>query len=838
MKFFGRVRSGNARVRASSRPVADPESTITTEHASVKLGSPKDRYGMVENDDEKEIHSFEHNGIQGMTSRELEAEMEMEPERYEARDGAPETAEHVEIEDEVCGETTGEDEWPKKKKKKKNKKGKKKKKKSTGEGRDADDAHLIIDRVPTAMEYESDDSIEKMIDERSRYSRYTTEYDELDPDTFNDGEESEGPTDKYTGGTGRAIEMVLSNDSNPPVWRSWDEEDDRKKRNDMKKKKSVKKNGSVDADQQSHIYSKPSNLSKKSRESQRKKYKDLREFRKNRSTDGGNSNQKPVKEDEYSPYTLPDFNTPLDGALEKSGKELTDQIDNNSRQSKGSKNSKGSKDSHIASQNSKGSGKKGHVLPVAPSESWIAYNNTSGTFEKSTKGSIPPVMSDTSSLTDTHKRPEKYAPHVEASAQHEPREVDPPREIAASRPPKHSSKISNKEGIQIEKTGSGNQKVLPANSSRLPEKLNGYGDGPSGSNPSNSSSRASNSHRRSSKTGGKLYDRYAEIQQKQSNSTEVRTNRSSPKSATKKGHKGGFMYTKSLMTEDSSYVNEISPLGRSERTKRGQMKELDEYSVAMSVQDDPALVHCLKFYQCSAAASIARFATGWLPMGNTVTKEVKMLARGPDLDEVDKMRYREESLDPDPVTTAVEVVQEAENETSSVDNTDDATVDAPDLKAAVPNTNSYLREVTSLSLHLDDCGLEEEQQKPALDRGRAMAAEAEVDIAITEITIPHSSSLKIQKRLAQQNQHEDNQRMQQREAAAATEAEERPDLGSNVVEPTSKKEEEAVEDIAPEIEVINKKNSDSTEESSRPTSKKGLSKIFSRFGKKLKSKKH
>eukprot|EP00977_Amphora_coffeiformis_P010958 scaffold2595_cov158-Amphora_coffeaeformis.AAC.4 len=519
----------------------------------------------------------------------------------------------------------------------------------------------------------------------------------------------------------------------------------------------------------------------------------------------------------------------------------TDQTDNNSRQSKGS---------NAASRNSKDSRKRDQALPAAASESWIAYNNTlSGTFEKSTKESIPPVMSDTSSLTDPHKRHEKYATHIAAAEQQEPNEGGPPREIAASKPRTHSSKRSDKERARSlihswshsKDAGSANRGILPATSSGSSEKHNRYhvespvnGDGLSEINPSKSAFTSSNSRRRSSKTGEKPYDRYAEIKQRHSNSTEARTNRSSPKSATKKGHEGN-MYTKSLMTEESSYMNETAPMGRAERTKRGQMKELDEYSVAISVQDDPALVQCLKFYHCAAAASIAGFASGWLPMGNTVTKEVKMLGRGPDLDEVDKMRYREESLggliaSPDPVPPKVEVVKEEEDETGS----DDATIDAPDLKAADPNTSSYLREVTSLSLRLDDGGLEEKRQQPALDRGRAMAAEAEVDLNISEIAIPHSSSLKIQKSLAKQKQREENDRMQQREAVAAVEAEKAADVGDHAMEPSNMKE---AEKYAPEIEVIDKQNSGSTEESSRPASaKKGLSKIFSRFGKKSKSK--
>jgi hypothetical protein len=79
-------------------------------------------------------------------------------------------------------------------------------------------------------------------------------------------------------------------------------------------------------------------------------------------------------------------------------------------------------------------------------------------------------------------------------------------------------------------------------------------------------------------------------------------------------------------------------------------------------------------------------------------------------------------------------------------------VDAPNLKTTVPNSSSYLREVTSLALQLDDGGREAKRQQPALDRGRAMAEEAETDNPVTEIDIPKSSSMRIQKRLAKQKE--------------------------------------------------------------------------------------
>lgn len=84
----------------------------------------------------------------------------------------------------------------------------------------------MIDRIPTAIGYESDDSGENFNEERSRFSRYQVEPDEVEKDAS----ENKGLDDKY-GNEGNAdvgIERLWSDstDSCPPEWRSWSQDEE------------------------------------------------------------------------------------------------------------------------------------------------------------------------------------------------------------------------------------------------------------------------------------------------------------------------------------------------------------------------------------------------------------------------------------------------------------------------------------------------------------------------------------------------------------------------------------------------------------------------------------
>jgi hypothetical protein len=584
------------------------------------------------------------------------------------------------------------------------------------------------------MEYESDDSIEKMMEEKSRYSRYTTEYDELDLDTFDDKEEVEQATDKYSGGFDQ-INTILSNDSNPPVWSSWDAEEEAKE-----KKEKEKANAPDDF----------SRNSKTSRTSRGSKTKSLSSSRRSKKASKRTSQEKANPTEEAQNVTKKD------------------------------------------------------------SDSWIAYQSSlnetkTETFDKTNdKASVPAVASDTSSLTDPHRKREKYASEM---SQRTPSVKGPPREIGAK-------------PVDDKDTSAVDDNVVVTVSD-------------SGSTTSSSASRK------------KKKDRFTKAQRRDSVSTEERTNKSSKVPVSNEEKQ--FMYTKSLITEDESASHDMAPMSRAERTKRGQMRELDEYSVAISVQDDPALVQCLNFYQCATAASLAGFTGLCFPSNKATTKsEVRMLSYGNDeLDAVDRIRYRENAN-----RSEFEVILEKDDEGSSDEedrNDDDATVDAPDLKTTVPNSSSYLREVTSLALQLDDGGREAKRQQPALDRGRAMAEEAESDNPITEIAIPKSSSMRIQKRLAEQKEQEiviaasgsvDDLKRQREILEAKQEERDLPvknnnsaDMGSASATSNKGNGEKAEEKA--EIEVAAKK---STDDSSRggASSKRGFKKLF-RFGRKPKA---
>jgi hypothetical protein len=600
------------------------------------LGAAKDKYGMAEHEDELPTPS--HHGVQAVIVD-------------------VETAEDTHAASGTEGGT--EDESSKKKKKKKKKKRKKK----------AEDLPSVpvIDRVPTAMEYESDDSIEKMMEEKSRYSRYTTEYDELDLDTFDDKEDVKQATDKYSGGFDQ-IASNLSNDSNPPVWSSWDEEEEAKEKRGKEK--------ALALDDFSRI-SKQSRTSKQSRSSRGSKTKSSTSSRRSKKASSRTSlrHENPEK------------------AAEKVVKQ--------------------------------------------DSDSWIAYQSSlnetkTETFDKTNdKTSIPAVASDTSSLTEQHRKREKYA---SAMTENTPRVKGPPRVIATKPADAKVDKgVDDNVVVTISSSASSENQIITGPRSSIP-KTRG-------------------SHSGSSTSRKKKKDRYAEAKRRDSVSTKERTNKSNKKLVSSEEKE--LMYTKSIMTEASeSNSHDMALMSRAERTKRGQMRELDEYSVAISVQDDPALVQCLNFYQCPTAAALAGFTGFCFPSNKATTKsEVQWLSYGNDeLDAVDRMRYREAATKPE-----FEVILEKDDEGSSDEedrNEDDATVDAPNLKTTVPNSSSYLREVTSLALQLDDGGREAKRQQPALDRGRAMAEEAGTDNPVTEIDIPMSSSMRIRKRLAKQKKQE------------------------------------------------------------------------------------
>lgn len=715
MKIFGKV-------RPSKTPAAPLGVPTTTSNREVM-----DKYGMINFNDEEDL-----------PEPALGEELVPVPPSTPKRKNVPTENER------------SDDEGKKKKKKKK-----KKRKKKRGNAVSNDDEDLIVvNRVPTAMEYESDDSIEKMIDEKSRYSRYTTDHDEIDVEKFDDGpEESTNIDDKYAGNAAKyPITSVLSDESNPAKWPSFDEEEQNKVQSAAAR---INRSGSAAG---------------KSGRKKTKKYQDLREFQKRRSLPN-----EPA--DAYPQFQLPDFSALLPGSF-------------------------------------------------------------SPTKQPKSSQAIPHSESDTSSLTDPMKKREKYVARLMEQRESKSRGKGPPREISATQ-----ARQAEEDGFIISMNSSGssenlhhNYKTEQGNNTRvigLADELDHY----------MAEIAASGSGSRLNKSR----DRYAEADVQQE-----------------------AMYATSLMNEEDSMYTEDSPkpLGRSERTKRAQMKELDEYSVAMSVQDEPAIVQCMKFYHCGAAAALAGFgSTRWLTTttDNGVAKEVKMLGRGPELDEIDKMRYREYGDLPSDVgvgqrksmsskgdrvrsksmisNTEYNMLDQDDAENSFLrmaSRSEDVTVDAPDIKAPEKGASSYLREVTSLSLRLDDDGAEKKKKKKSAQEnsGWSRSRDSDADLRIAEISVPLSPTKKAKKQ-KRKKKEQSQDRSQKTVLGESQNTEQRRVLDA---QSTTRKAGTSRRDAAStktdkysassDMQIISKKSSGSSEESARPSkSKKGL---LSRFGRKVK----
>ncbi|EEC42582.1 predicted protein [Phaeodactylum tricornutum CCAP 1055/1] len=100
-----------------------------------------------------------------------------------------------------------------------------------------------IDRVRTAMEYDSEDSGDDIWEERSRYSRYCVFNDENVGEEVDDRHKSD-EVDRYAN-TAPGIDPLwsMSMDSFPPVWRPWSEEESKRKTsNEVENGRSVESN--------------------------------------------------------------------------------------------------------------------------------------------------------------------------------------------------------------------------------------------------------------------------------------------------------------------------------------------------------------------------------------------------------------------------------------------------------------------------------------------------------------------------------------------------------------------------------------------------------------------
>jgi hypothetical protein len=229
------------------------------------------------------------------------------------------------------------------------------------------------------------------------------------------------------------------------------------------------------------------------------------------------------------------------------------------------------------------------------------------------------------------------------------------------------------------------------------------------------------------------------------------------------------MYNKSLLTDDSHtntkevdeesdyaqdedqedddfeqlpYVNSLrikrkpTPV---EKSRKAAVVELDEYSVEgdhVNGYDDPALVQCLKFYSCGLAAAAIGVGinTAMCRYPVTIGEEIPM-------DEIEAARINDENkiLSPKP---NVEVVLEgyrldaAPREGRQDDDDESTLVEAPNIQ--LPHTRSYVKEVTSLHLQLDEYS--DERQSPAGMRQSNEDDSEEWDMPIKNIEVPGVST--------------------------------------------------------------------------------------------------
>jgi hypothetical protein len=585
----------------------------------------------------------------------------------------------------------------------------------SGDG-DEDDPPTI-GRVPTAMGYHSDDSVEE--DERSQYSRYDISRKEprQNPKLGGEAEDEEDSVDnddRYSHYGTPKLESLWSDSDNslPPQWKSWsnDEEDrsglDRKVAPNQDGKDASSKNPSTKKKAGEDASSKNPSTKKKAGDDTSSKNPSLK---------------KKVKEE-----TKVEEEVKVE---EKAAVEKEDAIEEE---------------------------------PVA-------------------QDVIPAVMSDTSSLTDPLFRgsqatkAEKTQQKMEAQNANKMKKVNG---VKALPPPKEGKDeararmtadlvdrlISEKKPSKRDRRKS---KPMTSTNARRDNKKDaprkGYfqrrrKDEDTDSKRASSTSKDAKNPKKKAKPveDGETFDNDDDV-----SATDAKVVTSEDKRN---------MYSKSLLTDDSNantkevdeesdyaededqedddfeqlpYVNSLRlkrKPSQVEKARKAAVVELDEYSVEAEYSngyDDPQLVQCLKFYSCGfAAAAIGvgiNTATCRYPL--TITEEIPM-------DEIEAARINDENkiLSPRP---NVEVVLEgyrldgAPRDGRQDDDEESTLVEAPDIQ--LPHTRSYVKEVTSLHLQLDEYE-DDERQSQAGTRQLNEDDSEEWDMPIRSIDVPGVST--------------------------------------------------------------------------------------------------
>lgn len=181
--------------------------------------------------------------------------------------------------------------------------------------------------------------------------------------------------------------------------------------------------------------------------------------------------------------------------------------------------------------------------------------------------------------------------------------------------------------------------------------------------------------------------------------------------------------------------------------------ELDEYSYNVDPTEGSALVQCLRFYYCDAAAKLvdfqpknSRFIAKKPPVEDIVIDDVVMSQRMEDAAKSAKIN----PISPGPKFEVVldEKSAEGETKTSIVDtrclsdlDSEEELEEAPDL-ASIGKCPSMVLEVSGMSLHLDDIDSEEDEPRKKSPRDRQTKSRKKSkkksgdDLSVTSIEFP------------------------------------------------------------------------------------------------------
>jgi hypothetical protein len=371
---------------------------------------------------------------------------------------------------------------------------------------------------------------------------------------------------------------------------------------------------------------------------------------------------------------------------------------------------------------------------------------------------IPAVMSDTSSLTDPLSREAQLNKAYKLQQKLQAKKVKPEKALATAKDGKNETKARSTAGlvdrlINEEKTSKRDRrksKGMTSTKARRDTKKDaprkGYFQRRRKAEGNDSKRKSSASKGTKKKAKAVEDDDLSALIAKAMTSEDKRN-----------------MYSKSLLTDDSNvhtkeadeefdsvqdedqedddfqplpYVNSLRlkrNLTPVEKSRKAAVVELDEYSVEAAYSngyDDPQLVQCLKFYSCGLAAAAIGVGINTATCRHPLTtgEEIPM-------DEIEAARISDENKIWSPRPN-VEVVLEGYRldapREGRQDDDESTLVEAPDIQ--LPHARSYVKEVTSLHLQLDE--YEDDRRSPAGTRQLHEDDSDDWDMPIKHIEVP------------------------------------------------------------------------------------------------------